>query len=326
MAANWKPFFPNGWAGTFAGAAVVFFAYIGFDAVSTVAEETRNPSRDVPIGIIASLVICTIIYIAVAAVFTGIIPYSDLITRSASEKAEPLVMALNRVAPNQVWATNIVAFGSVVAHTAVLLVFQMGQPRIFYSMARDGLLPPVFRRVHPRFRTPHITTLATGLIVGVVAAVTNISEMVALTNIGTLFAFMLVCIGVTILRFKDPDRHRPFRVPLGPVVLPVLGAASCLGLMYYLPPASWWRFVGWLVLGMAVYVSYGYHHSQLGQEGSRRASPLLKIASLGLVVAAVAMMILDAFHWRAFYGVYGLAGGLVVTVLSFGIHRAAFRR
>src|SRR5262249_39063614 len=156
--------------------------------------------------------------------------------RSKSDLAESLTMALDYVAPHQTWATTIVAFGSVIAHTAVLLVFQLGQPRIFFSMARDGLLPSTFAKVHPRFRTPHITTILTGVLVGTVAAVSNIDEMVALTNIGTLFAFVLVCIGIVILRYKDPARPRPFRVPFGPVLLPVLGVASCLFLMFYLPP------------------------------------------------------------------------------------------
>ncbi len=291
MAKNWHPFQPNGWNGTLAGAAVVFFAYIGFDAVSTVAEETRNPTRDLPIGIIASLVICTVIYIVVAAVFTGLIPYSELVTKLASEKAEPLVMALDRAAPHQVWATNIVAFGSVVAHTAVLLVFQMGQPRIFFSMARDGMLPAKFASVHPRFRTPHVTTILTGVVVGTIAAVSNIDEMVDLTNIGTLFAFILVCIGIPILRIKDADRRRPFRVPFGPWLLPILGAVSCLGLIWYLPQASWWRFVGWLLLGLAVYTGYGYARSLIGKSLGRptRTPFCLKAASLGCLLVAAGM-------------------------------------
>jgi APA family basic amino acid/polyamine antiporter len=294
MAKNWHPFQPNGWNGTLAGAAVVFFAYIGFDAVSTVAEETRNPTRDLPIGIIASLVICTVIYIVVAAVFTGLIPYSELVTKLASEKAEPLVMALDRAAPHQVWATNIVAFGSVVAHTAVLLVFQMGQPRIFFSMARDGLLPAKFASVHPRFRTPHVTTILTGVVVGTIAAVSNIDEMVDLTNIGTLFAFILVCIGIPILRIKDADRRRPFRVPFGPWLLPILGAASCLGLIWYLPQASWWRFVGWLLLGLAVYAGFGYSRSLIGKSLGRptRTPFCLKAASLGCLLMAAGMFII----------------------------------
>lgn len=333
MAPNWKPFQPAGWQGTFAGAAVVFFAYIGFDAVSTVAEETRNPKRDLPIGIIASLVICTVIYIIVAAVFTGMMPYNELVKQLANKKAEPLTMALDYVAPHQQWATTIVAFGSVVAHTAVLLVFQMGQPRIFFSMARDGLLPSAFSRVHPRFRTPHVTTILTGLAVGVVAAVSNISEMVALTNIGTLFAFVLVCIGIIILRFKDPDRPRPFRVPCGPVLLPVLGVGSCLFLMVYLPPASWWRFIGWLVLGMSIYLFYGYTHSSVGRRAGRaqRATLPLKLAAVGVFLVAAGLFTIphdagpgqlinqamtagSADHGRALTGLIGIAIGFVFAL------------
>ena len=158
-------------------------------------------------------------------------------------------MALKFVAPNAKWASALVDFGSVVAHTAVLLVFQLGQPRIFFSIARDGLLPPVFAKVHPKFKTPHVTTILTGVIVGLFAAVMSIDEMVDLTNIGTLFAFVLVCVGITILRYKDPGRHRPFKVPFGAWFLPMLGAVSCVFLMYYLPPTSWWRFVAWLMIG-----------------------------------------------------------------------------
>jgi APA family basic amino acid/polyamine antiporter len=283
---NWQPFQPRGWGGTLAGAAVVFFAYIGFDAVSTVAEETRNPSRDLPIGIIASLTICTLLYVVVAAVFTGMMPFPELVQRLATEQAEPLTMALDHVAPQATWASGIVAFGSVIAHTAVLLVFQLGQPRIFFSMARDGLLPPSFARVHPRFKTPHVTTILTGLVVGTVAAFASIDEMVDLTNIGTLFAFVLVCLGIPILRHTDPDRKRPFRVPFGPYLIPVAGVISCLFLMVYLPPASWWRFIGWLILGLAVYCAFGYTHSHLGREAGR-----VQQAPIGLKVAAVALLL-----------------------------------
>lgn len=216
---NWHPFAPNGWAGIQAGAAIVFFAYIGFDAVSTVAEEVRNPKRDLPIGIIGSLIVCTVIYIVVAAVFTGIIPYPALVKKLATEQAEPLTMALQYANIGE-WSNlfvGIVAFGSVVAHTAVLLVFQLGQPRIFFSMARDGLLPRSFAKVHPRFRTPHVTTILTGVAVGVCSMFTSIDEMVDLSNIGTLFAFVLVCIGIIILRKRDPDRPRGFKVPWVPL-------------------------------------------------------------------------------------------------------------
>jgi basic amino acid/polyamine antiporter, APA family len=293
MTKNWVPFQPKGWGGTLAGAAVVFFAYIGFDAVSTVAEETKNPARDLPIGIIASLVICTIFYVVVAAVFTGLMPYSELVRRLSTEQAEPLTMALNHVAPNARWASAIVAFGSVVAHTAVLLVFQLGQPRIFFSMARDGLLPPVFASVHPKFKTPHVTTILTGVVVGGFAAVMSIDEMVDLTNIGTLFAFVLVCVGIIILRYKDPLRRRPFKVPFGAWLLPGLGAVSCLFLMYYLPPTSWWRFIAWLALGLSVYFSYGYSRSGIGQQlGRPFPTPLgMKLAGLGFLLLAIGLFI-----------------------------------
>lgn len=321
MEANWHPFQPNGWSGTLAGAAVVFFAYIGFDAVSTVAEETKNPARDLPIGIIASLVICTIFYVVVAAVFTGLIPYQELVRRLSTEQAEPLTMALNHVAPNARWASAVVSFGSVVAHTAVLLVFQLGQPRIFFSMARDGLMPPVFAKVHPKFKTPHVTTILTGVVVGLFAAVMSIDEMVDLTNIGTLFAFVLVCVGIIILRYKDPDRHRPFRVPLGPWLLPSLGAISCLFLMYYLPPTSWWRFVAWLMLGLAVYLSYGYARSELGAKFGRvRSTPgWLSLMALGSFLIAVGLLTIP--HGSNFSELYekmmsGMAEGKR-TIISF---------
>jgi APA family basic amino acid/polyamine antiporter len=319
MVQNWHPFQPNGWGGTLAGAAVVFFAYIGFDAVSTVAEETKNPSRDLPVGIIASLVICTIFYVVVAGVFTGMLPYSDLVRRLATEQAEPLTMALDHVAPGQKWATGIVAFGSVVAHTAVLLVFQLGQPRIFFSMARDGLLPPVFSKVHPKFKTPHVTTILTGVVVGGFSAVMSIDEMVDLTNIGTLFAFILVCVGITILRYKEPLRARPFKVPFGPWILPIAGAISCLFLMYYLPPASWWRFVAWLMIGLSIYLSYGYAKSELGRKVDRpRTTPgWLMLAGLGSFLIAVGILAVPHAATRAEL-VGQLSAGNIRTTLAIG--------
>jgi APA family basic amino acid/polyamine antiporter len=321
MAANWHPFQPAGWGGTFAGAAVVFFAYIGFDAVSTVAEETKNPARDLPIGIIASLVICTIFYIVVAAVFTGVMPYNELVHRLATEQAEPLTMALRHAAPNARWASAIVDLGSVVAHTAVLLVFQLGQPRIFFSMARDGLLPPVFAKVHPKYKTPHVTTILTGVIVGLFAAVMSIDEMVDLTNIGTLFAFVLVCIGITILRYKDPGRERPFRVPFGAWLLPMMGAVSCVFLMYYLPPTSWWRFIAWLMLGLSIYLSYGYARSVLGRNVGRHpfTTPGLKLAGLGFFLVAIGLFVIP--HDAGFGDLYAkLTSGMEAgkrTIIAF---------
>lgn len=257
---NWVPFAPNGFAGVKAGAAIAFFAYIGFDCVSTAAEETRNPKRDMPIGIIGSLIVCTIIYMLVAAIFTGIVPFSLLKTSLASQRAEPLALAMQHI--NLGWAAIVVAFGSIAAQIAVLLVLQMGQARIFFSMARDGLLPSFFSRVHTKFKTPHITTIATGLIVASVAAFTNIDEMVDLTNIGTLFAFILVCFGVIILRVKEPHRHRPFKVPLNPII-PLLGVGSCVFLMTGLPGITWIRFIAWLALGLLVYFTYGIKNSIL---------------------------------------------------------------
>lgn len=308
MAANWRPFQPQGWSGTFAGAALVFFAYIGFDAVSTVAEETKNPARDLPIGIIGSLIICTIFYVVVAAIFTGLIPFPELQKVSSSGQAEALTMALDYVAPPGVTLPQtIVAFGSVVAHTAVLLVFQLGQPRIFMSMARDGLLPSVFASVHPRFKTPHVTTILTGIFVGGIAAFANIESMLNLTNIGTLFAFLLVCIGIPILRVKDPDRKRPFRIPFGPWLLPLLGAGSCIFLMYYLAADTWWRFIGWLVLGLSIYLGYGYTRSAIGMKLGRpaRTPPILKVAALGFFALAIGLFTVP--HNIGFYGVFNAA-------------------
>ncbi|HUK11766.1 MAG TPA: amino acid permease [Thermoanaerobaculaceae bacterium] len=251
---NWKPFMPNGWHGIWAGAAIVFFAYIGFDAVSTAAEETRNPGRDLPRGIIGSLIISTVVYVAVAAVVTGMVPWFDLHT------AEPLTVAMNR--HNLAWASGIVAVGSVAAHTAVLLVFQLGQPRIFFSMARDGLLPPSFARVHPKYRTPHVTTIISGVVVAAFANFANIEEMVDLTNIGTLFAFAIVSAGVIVLRRTHPEGVRPFRVPFVPW-LPALSVIACLFLAAGLPLVTWWRFGIWLLIGLTIYVCYGRRKSLL---------------------------------------------------------------
>jgi APA family basic amino acid/polyamine antiporter len=296
---NWSPFMPNGWSGVSAGAAVVFFAYIGFDAVSTVAEETRHPQRNLPIAIIASLIICTIFYIVVSAVFTGLISFSDLRSKLASEQAEPLTMALEHALPKarQGWVVPMVACGSVIAHTAVLLVFQLGQARIFFSMARDGLLPPVFYRVHPRFRTPHVGTILTGIFVAAFAAFASIDEMVDLTNIGTLFAFILVCAGVIVLRFKGSAQAGAFRVPGGSVI-PVLGVVSCLYLIYYLPPTSWLRFAAWLNLGFVIYVGYGAVHSRL--TGRALSSPPAehdaRTARVGMWLALLGTGLLVVMH------------------------------
>ncbi|ADV64132.1 amino acid permease-associated region [Isosphaera pallida ATCC 43644] len=291
MVENWTPFQPNGWGGTLAAAAVVFFSYIGFDAVSTVAEETRRPARDLPLGIIGSLVICTIFYVLIAAVFTGIVPFGELLRWTDQERGEPLTKALAQVFPNLPWVNLVMATGAVISTTAVLLVFQLGQPRIFMAMARDGLLPKFLARVHPTFGTPHVTTILTGLFVAFFAAFASLDEVVDLTNIGTLFAFTLVCLGIVILRHTDPERPRAFKVPFGPYVLPLMGAVSCVFLAYYLPPASWWRFVGWLALGLAIYFGYGYSHSVLGRSLGRspRTSWTARLVSIGFLAQALGL-------------------------------------
>jgi APA family basic amino acid/polyamine antiporter len=251
---HWTPFAPNGFKGIAVGAALIFFAYIGFDAVSTAAEETRNPQKDVPKGILWSLVICTVLYIAIALVLTGIMPWRQL------GVADPLAAALAFI--HQDWIAGIIAFGAVMAMTSVLLVFQLGQPRIFFSMARDGLLPPWAAKLHPRFKTPHVTTILTGIFVALPAAFANINEMVELTNIGTLFAFFLVSLGIVVLRRTDPGRPRPFRTPLVPWV-PVLCMAMCIWLMINLPLRTWVLFGAWLAIGLVIYFTYGVRHSRL---------------------------------------------------------------
>jgi len=254
---NWSPFMPNGFAGVWTGASLIFFAFIGFDAISTAAEECKNPGRDMPRGIIGSLIICTLIYIATALVLTGVQPWNEL------GVADPLAAVLSYAGVD--WAAGIVSLGAVISMTAVLLVFQLGQPRIFFSMSRDGLLPPYFARIHPRYKTPHVTTIWTGVAVGVISAFANINEIVELTNIGTLFAFVLVCLGVIILRKTDPDRPRVFRTPLVPVV-PILGILMCLYLMLGLPLITWIRFGIWLLAGLVLYFSYGFWKSKLRRQ------------------------------------------------------------
>jgi basic amino acid/polyamine antiporter, APA family len=252
--ANYKPFAPNGWAGIHQGAAIVFFAYIGFDAISTAAEETKNPQRNMPIGILAGLAICTLIYVIVGIVATGLVPYQQL------KAADPLAKALEVAGmPTASW---IVSFGAVVSLTAVLLVFQYGQPRIFLAMARDGLLPAWASKIHPKYRTPHVTTIVTGIVVAAGSLVMDENEIYDLTNIGTLSAFAIVCLGVLVLRYKDPDRPRPFRVAfVWPVA--VVGALACLYTMSGLPTHAWERFGIWLAVGLILYFAYGYRNSRL---------------------------------------------------------------
>ncbi len=253
-AANYHPFAPNGFTGVHQGAAIVFFAYIGFDAISTAAEETVNPQRNLPIGILGGLAICTIIYVVVGFVLTGMVPYTELAV------ADPLARALQLAGFNAVgW---LVALGAAVSMSAVLLVFQYGQPRIFFSMARDGLLPQWAAKLHPRTRIPFATTLLTGVFVALWSLIGDAGETYDLTNIGTLAAFILVSIGVLVLRYTDPMRPRPFRVPLVWIVS-LLSTAACLFIMVGLPRQAWERFAGWLVIGLIIYFFYGYRRSAL---------------------------------------------------------------
>jgi APA family basic amino acid/polyamine antiporter len=256
---HWTPFAPNGIRGISSAAAIIFFAYIGFDAVSTAAEETKDPQRNMPIGMIGSLVVCTILYMLVAIVLTGLVPWPQLNT------PEPLATAFSSIGMN--WTAGIISFGAIFATTSVLIVFQMGQPRIFFTMARDGLLPQWAAKVHPKYQTPHVTTILTGIFVGTLAGLANIDEIVELTNIGTLFAFVLVAVGVIILRHTNPDAPRPFRTPFVPLV-PLLAVASCGYLMLQLPWVTWERFIIWLALGIVIYFLYGYRHSRLRKAGT----------------------------------------------------------
>jgi APA family basic amino acid/polyamine antiporter len=261
-------FAPNGFAGISAAAAIIFFSYIGFDAVSTAAEESKNPAKDMPFGIIMSLIICTVLYIALSAVMTGMAPWKNLGT------PEPMITALAFAdGPPKLLAASrfIIALGAVIAMGSVLLVFQLGQPRIFFSMARDGLLPKFIAKVHPRFKTPWVGTVITGIFVASFAAFANIAEVVDLTNIGTLFAFVLVSLGVIVLRYQQPDRARPFRVPWVPFT-PMISIVACLYLMIQLPKITWIRFALWLVLGLLIYFLYGIRHSRLRKQDDARSA------------------------------------------------------
>jgi APA family basic amino acid/polyamine antiporter len=260
---NWEPFIPPmtepghyGWSGIVRAAGVIFFAYIGFDAVSTAAQETKNPKRDMPIGILGSLVICTVLYIAVSLVLTGIVKYTEL------NVPDPIAVGINAAGPGLAWLRPFIKIGAIAGLSSVILVMLMGQPRIFYTMAKDGLLPPVFSAVHPTFKTPWLATIMTGAVAMLCAGLLPIGLLGELVSIGTLLAFAIVCGGVLVLRYTDPDIPRPFRTPLVPLV-PLLGVASCLYLMQALPIDTWARLVIWMAIGIAIYFGYGRAHSKL---------------------------------------------------------------
>ena len=261
--ANWNPFAPYGWSGIMRGGAVVFFAYIGFDAVTTAAEESRRPERDMPIGILGSLAVCTLLYLAVAAVLTGMVPLDQI------DKTAPLAAAFR--ARGRDFAAGLISVGAIVGLTSVLLVLLLGQSRIFFAMSRDGLLPPLFSRVHPRFKTPHLSTLLVGAIVALFAGFIPLELIAELVSIGTLFAFVLVSVGVVVMRRIAPGQHRAFRCPWADLDLrrgrlpwiPMLSVGACGSLMASLPIETWIRFVVWLGIGLAIYWLYGRHHSRV---------------------------------------------------------------
>ncbi len=261
---NWHPFVPNGWSGVLTGGSIIFFTYIGFDSVSTAAEECKNPQRDVPIGIIATLVVCTVLYIGVAVVLTGLVKWDTLI-----DDAAPVVNTLKKLTlaaggHRLQWVRLIVLIGALLGMISSILVFQIGQARVWFAMSRDRLLPEVFSRIHPRFRTPVVSTWVAGIIVGLPAGLLDIGTFSDLSNIGTLFAFVLVSVGVLILRYKDPLRHRSFRCPGGPV-LPVLSVIFCVLLMAGLPIMTWLRFFVWLGIGLVIYFLYSRRRSEFAR-------------------------------------------------------------
>jgi basic amino acid/polyamine antiporter, APA family len=281
-------FAPNGWAGIAKGAGLLFFSYIGFDAVSTAAEEAKRPSRDLPIGILGSLAVCTILYIAIGFVVTGLVPLDRL-----RMGADPLNTAI--AATGKDWAKIIVSIGATASMTAVLLVFQLGQPRILMSMSRDGLLPPFFARIHPRFGTPAASTILCGVVVCVFSAFANIVEIVNLVNIGTLFAFVIVCIGTIVLRYKEPHVARPFRVR-GVWFVGLAGVATCTYLMTQLGAENWSRLALWLLVGINVYFVYGYVRNS-SDPRERRLLQQRALIVFALVMAALAVFMLQGDAW-----------------------------
>ncbi len=268
---NYHPYVPEGWSGVLTGGSIIFFTYIGFDSVSTAAEEAKNPQRDLPIGIIATLVVCTLLYIAVAVVLTGIVPWNSLI-----DDAAPVVNSMKKLtllthSETLHWTRLAVLFGAMMGMISSLLVFQLGQARVWFSMSRDGLLPKLFSRVHPRFRTPSTATWIAGFLVGIPGGILDIGTLADLSNIGTLFAFVLVSIGVIILRYKQPERRRGFTAP-GGIAAPVLSVLFCVLLMAGLPILTWLRFFAWLIIGLTVYMLYSRHRTEFSPSSALRAS------------------------------------------------------
>jgi basic amino acid/polyamine antiporter, APA family len=265
--ANWQPFIPAntgqfgafGWSGVVQAAGIIFFAYIGFDAVSTAAQEAKNPQRDMPVGILASLAICTVLYVAVSAVLTGMVHYTELNTPA------PVALALDRH-PELSWLAGWIKLGAIAGMTSVMLVMMLGQPRIFYAMSRDGLLPPLFRKVHPTHKTPYVGTLITGTLAALIAGLFPVTILGELVSIGTLLAFTTVCIGVLVLRYTRPDIKRHFKVP-APWVVCIAGALICSGMMVSLPHDTWLRLLVWTAIGFLIYFGYGFRHSVLRKSG-----------------------------------------------------------
>jgi len=260
--ANWHPFIPPkfGWSGVMQGASLVFFAYIGFDAVSTAAQEAKNPQKDMPIGIIGSLLVCTVLYILVSGIATGVVPYNQL------EVPDPIALAADQA--HLGWMARVIKLGAIAGLSSVILVMMLGQTRVFWSMSRDGLLPPFISSVHPRFKTPYVITIATGIVVAFFGAVMPVADAGNLCNIGTLLAFVIVSIGVLVLRVREPGLERKFRTPWVWVVAP-LGAVSAFALMLFLPLETWIRLVVWFVIGMVLYFGYGVRRSKLAQPPPR---------------------------------------------------------
>src|SRR6266567_3372970 len=263
--ANWHPFIPPaagsghfGWDGVVAGGGIVFFAYIGFDAVSTAAQEARNPQKDMPIGIIGSLRLCTVLYILVSGIATGVMSYKEL------NVPDPIAVAADRAGLG--WMSTLIKLGAIAGLSSVILVMLLGQSRVFWSMSRDGLLPQVINRIHPKFQTPYITSIVTGIAVAFFAAILPIRDAASLVSIGTLLAFVIVSIGVVVLRVREPDLPRTFRTPAYAIVAP-LGALSALYLMAHLSRTTWERLIIWFVIGMVVYFGYGVRNSKLASKG-----------------------------------------------------------